>query len=244
MVEGQECGVGVATLSIQMLWLSSGGHNWRRGTTILTFFLRYGFKMVYPDTAPHWKAPKWSRQLQHYNSAKHQWQLPSLPAYVRVGLLAYVVPNEHTPWNSQFLYSFHYALLIGKTAAEFIFLNRRSLRISSSTHGKLCISVVQGRLRRLSPTSVPPVSAFSIPGFIFEQDSCPQLLHHHFEPTFMNTIVAKWSGMLKGFSEVVVSQIKQKMYGDKKRMHFFPSTFRVRNAICLSDIEMSLNKRL
>jgi hypothetical protein len=157
----------------------------------------------------------------------------------------YAVPNKHTPWNSQFLYSFHYTLLIGKRAAEFIFPIRRSLRISSSVQRMLCIAAVQGPLlHRLSPTSVPPVPAFSIRGFVFQQDSCPQLLHHHFEPTFMNTITAKWSRMLKGFSEVVVSQIKQKMYGDKNRMHFFPSTFRVRNAICLSDTAMSLNKRM
>lgn len=77
-------------------------------------------------------------------------------------------------------------------AAEFIFPIRRSLRISTLTQGMLCIAAVQGPLLRLlSANSVPPVSAFSIRGVIFEQDSCPQLLHHQFEPTFMNTITAK-----------------------------------------------------
>ena len=33
---------------------------------------------------------------------------------------------------------------------------------------------------------------------------------------------------------MVVIQIKQKMHGDKNTMHFFPTTFRVRNAICLN----------
>lgn len=108
--------------------------------------------MVDPDTAPLWKVAKWSRHPQHRNGGKHQRRLPSLPACVR--LLAYAVPNEHTRWNSQVFCSFQ---LIGKTAAEFIFPIRRSLRISSLTQRILCIAAVQGPLlRRLSPTSVPP----------------------------------------------------------------------------------------
>jgi hypothetical protein len=91
------------------------------------------------------------------------------------------------------------------------------------------------------PTSFPPVFAFSVLRPIFEQDSCPQLLHHS---TFMNRITAKRSRKLTGSSEMVVIQIGQKMYSDKNRMHFFLTTFRVRNSICLSDIAMSLKRIL
>lgn len=200
----------------------------------------YGCKMVDPGTAPQRKAAKWSRHLQHHNGAKHQWWLPSLPAYVR--LLAHAVPNEHKLWNSQFIYSFHYTLLMGKRAAEFTFLIRRSLSISSSAQRMLCIAAVQGRLLRVCHQLL---FLLSLP--FQSMDSSLNTIRVH--SCYTITLSPRsWIHLLQNDRGCLRASVKwwldKKKYGDKNRMHFSTFTFRVRDATCLSDIAMSLNKRL